>query len=78
MKRQTQIAPGVFNYSTGQVGTSDLPAFIGEVCTRKPSLNKKQTRAYGRLTVPVVDKAGWRSQLAGAYAKLKQAAKGKH
>lgn len=75
MKRQNEISKGVFNYSTGQVGTSDLPAFIAEVCTRKPYQARSLGMALSRIKAPSINHVGWRSQLASAYGKLKQANK---
>lgn len=80
MKRMSEVSPksGVYNYSTGQIGTSDLPVFIAEVVSRKHHVGVRQAKALARIKPPVVNGVGWRSQLAGAYAHLKQNAKRKH
>ena len=82
MKRGPQIFTGVYGYSTGQIGTADLPVFIAEVCLgpdmKKPKVvkhSKKHTYFLNHIRPPVVDATGWRSQLARAYAQYKQANK---
>jgi len=73
MKRGQQIDKGVYQYSTGQVGTDDLPAFIADVCARKHNINKRKAYFLNRLgTTPSSrQRKGWRSQLAATYAQFK-------
>lgn len=78
MKRQQEIAPGVFRYSTGQVGTADLPQFVAECAYHKPKTSKRQDMHMRNIRVPSDHRMPWRGQLARAYAQLLTAKKRQH
>jgi hypothetical protein len=75
MKRQEQISPGVFKYSTGQIGTADLPQFISECAYHKHTISKKQSFMLDNIK-PANDKTmPYRGQMARAYAQFLTAKK---
>ena len=75
MKRQEQIAPGVFKYSTGQIGTADLPQFVAECSYHRHTISKKQQFMLDNIK-PMADKhMPYRGQVARAYAQFLTAKK---
>lgn len=78
MKRQHEISPGVYQYSTEQVGTYDMPQFIAECAYHQHTCNNKQAMLLRRITPPADKHMHWRGQLARAYAQYKQANKRVH
>lgn len=75
MKRQDQIAPGVFKYSTGQIGTRDLPQMLAECAYHKYVISKKQQFMLDNTRSHTSDSIHWRGQLARSYAQLLTAKK---
>lgn len=79
MKRQAQVIgmPGVYHYSTSQIGTNDLPVFIAECAYHKHHVGKRQQRMLNNINhgQDDVKHINWRGQLARAYGQLKQANK---
>lgn len=76
MKRQEQITTGMFKYSTGQIGTVDLPQFVAECAYHHPRSSKKQQFMLSSINAPSVHAGlNWRGQLARAYAQFLTAKK---
>lgn len=64
MKIVEKLGEGVFKYSNGMVGTSNLPVFVAQVCTKIHKMNKKQKFMLDSIKTPVTPtKLPWRGQL---------------
>lgn len=75
MKRQEQVAPGVYRYSTGQIVTSDLPLFLSECAYHSHHTSRKLNFMLNNIRHVVDNRMPWRGQLARAYAQYKTAQK---
>ena len=71
MKRQAQVfgAPkGVFHYSNGMIGTSDLPEMVGGFAHRKVN-TRRRVRMLDSISPPAGHKLDFRGQVARAWAR---------
>lgn len=81
MKRQAQVIganKGVFHYSNGMIGTADLPDFIATMAYRHHHNSKKREFMLAHIPGMTDKRQTLRSQIARAYAQLKEARKHVH